>query len=177
MTTIHFKFNHNLSFVKVKCRLILLFLAIHWLEIAWFVNSLCWTCTWPSTFQFSHFHSSQARTITEERWSKEYWSAPVLYISVLDHALIGWPAQTWLFSCDWRDARNVWYLLAMSLLHFLLLCTHHDTKPTTIASTTMPTTTGPMIAHWGPDEPEKKIVKLNLKDCSGNGKHLKWREG
>ena len=156
MTTIHFKFNHNLSFVKVKCRLILLFLAIHWLEIAWFVNSFWWTCIWPTTLQFSHFYSSQARTITEERWSREYWSAPVLYISVLDHTLIGWPAQhdCWQLSCDWRDANNVWYLLVMSFLRFFRLCTHHGTTTTTIASTTMPPSTAPMIAHWGPAEPE-----------------------
>ena len=79
MTISHFKFNLIFSFVTVKSGLLLLYLALHWLEIAWFVKSLWWTCTWPSTFQFSHFYSSHATTISEEKRSREYWSALVLY--------------------------------------------------------------------------------------------------
>ena len=51
----HFKVNLVLSFMEVKRRLILLQLAIHWLEIAWFVKSFWWTCLWLITLQFIIF--------------------------------------------------------------------------------------------------------------------------
>lgn len=158
--TIKVNLVHSLSFVKVKGRLILLQLALHWLEmICKEVLLNLFMAKLPFNF-ISFIQVILQQYEKKGAWSREHWSALLLiYTTEITRLNAGQHKQgCWRLSCDRRDNSNVWSLLSVSFLHFLCLRTRHIKTPTTIAITTMPPTTlpttPPMIAHRLPAEPE-----------------------